>query len=301
MRVTLIHNPGSGDDAQPDAEGLVALIRSAGHEVTYWSSHTDDWIAALAEPTELLAIAGGDGTIADVAKHLIGRRVPIALLPMGTANNISRTLGVTELPLEHQVATWHTARRAPFDVGLAVGPWGSRYFLEGVGAGLFTRTMAKAKASPLLARLNRAHAKIAHALQMLKDGLHSAQSIGVRATLDGHDISGSYILFEAMNIQYIGPNLYLAPHCHPGDGVFDVVLATDSERGPLEHYLSSWQNGWPHRPEFLSYRGKELKIEWTGYPLHIDDELEPDLASSSMPANVEVKIAGYALEFLVPA
>src|SRR5215470_6965367 len=274
MRVTLIHNPGSGDDAQPTAEGLTGLIRAAGHEVSYWSSHDDDWINALAEPTELIAIAGGDGTIGDVSKHLIGRGIPIALLALGTANNISRTLGVTQLSLEDQVAAWHTARRARFDVGLATGPWGTRYFLEGVGAGLFTRTMAKAKTSALLTTLHRADAKIDYALQMLKDGLESCPSFKVNATLDGHDISGSYILFEAMNIQYIGPNLYLAPHCQPGDGVFDVVLATDSERGPLADYLSSWQNGWLHRPELPSYRGKALSLEWTGYPLHIDDELE---------------------------
>src|SRR5262245_20845065 len=291
MRVTLIHNPGSGDDAQLAADGLIELVRAAGHEVAYWSSHDDDWITGLAEPTELIAIAGGDGTIADVTKHLIGRGIPIALLAMGTANNISRTLGVTELSLENQVAAWHTARRTRFDVGLAVGPWGTRYFLEGVGAGLFTRTMAKADASPLLTTLNRADEKIDYALQMLKDGLQSCRSLRVNATLDGHDISGRYILFEAMNIQYIGPNLYLAPHCQPGDGVFDVVLATDSEREPLAHYLSSWQNGWLHRPELPSYRGRELNIEWTGYPLHIDDGLERNLLSRLLPAHVEVKIA----------
>jgi len=301
MRVTLIHNPGSGDDAQPDAEVLIALIRSAGHEVAYWSSHDDDWVAALAEPTELFAIAGGDGTIADVARHLIGRGVPIGLLSTGTANNISRTLGVTELSLERQVVAWHTARRTRFDVCLAVGPWGSRYFLEGIGAGLFTRTMAKAKASALLATLNRADAKIDYALQMLKDGLQSCETLRIDATLDGHDISGRYILFEAMNIQYIGPNMYLAPHSRSGDGVFDVVLATDSERGPLEHYLSSWQNRWRHPPELPSYRGRQLKIEWKGYPLHIDDELQCSPLSGSAPTNVEVTIAGDTLEFLLPA
>src|SRR5512138_2801833 len=100
MRVTLIHNPGSGDDAQPTAESLIALIRAAGHEVAYWSSHDDDWIAALSEPPELIAIAGGDGTIGDVSKHLVRRGIPTATLPVGTANNISRTLGVTQASLE---------------------------------------------------------------------------------------------------------------------------------------------------------------------------------------------------------
>src|SRR5262249_13263390 len=86
----------------------------------------------------------------------------------------------------------------------------------------------------------------------------------------------------------------------PGDGVFDVVLATDSEREPLEHYLSSWQNGWLHRPELPSYRGRELKIEWSGYPLHIDDELDRSLLSRLVPAPVEIKIAADAVESFLP-
>ncbi len=130
MRVTLIHNPHSGDDAQPGAEGLIAVMRAAGHQVAYRSCHDDDWTAALEEPTELLAIAGGDGTVADVVKRMIGRGIPLALLPMGTANNIGRTLGVADVSLEQQVIGWHTARRTTFDIGLARGPWGAKYFLE---------------------------------------------------------------------------------------------------------------------------------------------------------------------------
>ncbi len=100
--------------------------------------------------------------------------------------------------------------------------------------------MAEAEASPILTKLDRADAKIDYALQMLKESVQRCPSVTVNSTLDGRDLSGSYLLFEVMNAQYIGPNLYLAPHGHPSDGVFDVVLATDSERGLLQHYISNW-------------------------------------------------------------
>ncbi len=301
MQVTLIHNPGSGDDAQPEAEGLIALIRAAGHQVAYWSYDDDDWTTALEEPTELLAIAGGDGTIAAVAKRMIGRGIPMALLPLGTANNIGRTLGLADVSLEQQVSGWHRARRTTFDVGLARGPWGAKYFLEGVGAGLFAQIMAEAQASPTLATLDRADAKVDYALQMLKESVQGCSSLTVNSTLDGRDVSGSYVLFEVMNARCIGPNLYLAPHGHPGDGVFDVVLATEAERGLLQHHLSNWQNGLLQAPELPSYRGRNLKMQWTGYPLHIDDRLERSLLSRRVPAEVEVTIANNTLEFLLPA
>ena len=47
-----------------------------------------------------LIVGGGDGTVGRIAKRLIGRDIPVAPLPFGTANNISKTLGLTELTLK---------------------------------------------------------------------------------------------------------------------------------------------------------------------------------------------------------
>jgi diacylglycerol kinase family enzyme len=301
MKVTLIHNPSAGDDAQPGAEALMTLMRAAGHQVAYRSSRDADWTVALEDPGDLVAIAGGDGTVADVAKRMIGRGVPLALVPMGTANNIGRSLGMAEVPLEQQVIGWQSARRTTFDVGVASGPWGTRYFLEGVGLGLFAQILAETEANATLAALHRADAKIAYALQMLKESVQLCPSVSVSATLDGQDLSGNYVLFEAMNAQYVGPNLYLAPHGHPGDGAFDVVLATESERDRLERCLANWQNGGMHHPELPSYRGRELRIRWSGYPLHIDDVLEPEQTLGLDLFEAKVTMASNALEFLLPA
>ena len=301
MRLTLIHNPASGDDAQPAADDLIALVRAAGHDVVYRSSHDSDWTEALEDPGDLLAIAGGDGTVADVAKRMIGSTVPLALLPMGTANNISRSLGVADIPLAQLVTGWNSASRARFDVGVARGPWGTRYFLESIGIGLLARIIAEAEASATLASLHRADAKVAYALQMLKDSVQCCPSMVLNVTLDGHDLSGSYLLFEAMNTQYVGPNLYLARHGSTGDGVFDIALVTESERDRLERSLANWQNGAMHRPELSSYRGRQLRIQWSSHPLHIDGVLDPKLDAYSGPFEVEVTMARHALEFLLPA
>src|SRR5688572_16963626 len=94
VRVTLIHNPGAGEDDQPSGTELQALIRKAGHDVRYQSADEKTWMSVLEEPADVIAVAGGDGTVGGIAKKLVGRRVPIAPLPLGTANNISKTLGL---------------------------------------------------------------------------------------------------------------------------------------------------------------------------------------------------------------
>src|SRR5687767_10564763 len=115
MRVTVIHNPGAGD-GETSAKELLAALREHGYQPQYHSSKGGDLGTALADPGELVVVAGGDGTVGDVAKRLAGRAIPVAVLPAGTANNIATTLG-SEGPLRDQVARWAAARRRPFDVG----------------------------------------------------------------------------------------------------------------------------------------------------------------------------------------
>ena len=90
-------------------------------------------------------MAGGDGTVGKVARRLIGSRTPLAILPMGTANNIANTLGITGRSLEQLIKGWNTARCINFDAGVAKGPWGSRCFIEGFGTGLFAEVMYQLK------------------------------------------------------------------------------------------------------------------------------------------------------------
>jgi diacylglycerol kinase (ATP) len=124
----------------------------------------------------------------------------------------------------------------------------------------------------------------------------------VSAALDGRDISGRYLLLEALNVRYVGPNLHLAPDSQPGDGQFDVVLVTEAERDRLLHYLEHWQDNRERLAVLPTLRGRRLQIEWTGYALHIDDKLRPKLKikPKKMAGLVEARIEDQAVEFLVP-
>ena len=294
MRVTLLHNPGAGSQGEGDARRLQKLLEDAGYRVRYQSSKDDDWKEVLESAADLVVVAGGDGTVARAAKRMVGRGTPLALLPSGTANNIARSLGLLERPFEELVRGWQGARRVKLDIGTAAGPWGERHFIEGVGAGLFARLLAHPAKSK--------RKGVEGALRRLQQFAARCEPVELAALLDGKDISGRYILFEALNLPYVGPNLHLAHDSRPGDGQLDVVMVTEAERDRLLHYLEQWQDNRERLAMLPTLRGARLQIEWTGFELHIDDKLRPkeDAAPEDIAGIVEARLDGAALEFLVP-
>jgi diacylglycerol kinase family enzyme len=301
MRITLIHNPGAGSGSS-DGDYIAGAIRAAGHDVVAVSGDADDWTAALAQPADLVAVSGGDGTIGRVARRMIGRGVPLAALAAGTANNIALTLGVEELSVEQQIAAWPTAKRFPFDVVMADGPWGCDALIEGLGCGILAWSIRHSKSIEDELRDAPRAERLAKSLRILKERVGAFPTTHVRATLDGRDISGDYVLFEAMNTQLVGPNLFLAPDSHVGDGMLDVVFAVDADRARLREHLASWQRGALHESTALdSARGRVLTMQWTGFDLHLDDRLWPDAPRERFAdATIEARAEQHAVEFLVP-
>jgi diacylglycerol kinase family enzyme len=301
VRVTLIHNPAAGSQGKGDAHKLEELLGRAGHKVRYRSSKDDNWKRALKKPADLIVVAGGDGTVGRVTRRMVGRGIPVALLPSGTANNIARTFGLLERPFEELVRGWENARRVTVDVGIAAGPWGERYFIEGVGVGLFADMLSRPRKTSAK-RAKRPASVVDGALQRLKEAAARSEPVELVAALDGKDISGRYLLLEAVNLRYVGPNLHLAPDGQPGDGQLDVVLVTEAERPRLLEYLDKWQDN-PERLAVLpTRRGRRLQIEWTGFELHIDDKLRPkkNCDPEEIAGLVEARIEADAVEFLVP-
>jgi diacylglycerol kinase family enzyme len=304
VRVTLIHNPGSGEQDANAARKLLKMLRREGHKPRYQSAKEKGWARVLDKKADLVVVAGGDGTVANVTRHMVGRGMPVAVLPAGTANNIARSLGLLERPFEELVRSWTDARRVRLDVGIACGPWGERYFIEGLGAGLFASLLVRSEENEAKREKERKTKRPKHvvdnALRRLKEAAERDEPVEIAAQLDGVDISGRYLLFEAVNLPFIGPNLYIAPDTKAGDGQLEVVLVPEAQRGRLVRYLDHWQENRERLSLLPSRRGKHLQIEWTGFALHIDDKLRPKKKADAddVAGLVDVRVDGAAVEFL---
>jgi diacylglycerol kinase family enzyme len=126
---------------------LMAALTNAGHQAIYESTKERDYKKVLKKPADAVLAAGGDGTVGKVGRELIDSGIPSGVLPLGTANNLARSLGFTASH-EEIIAGLERGKKRAFDIGLARGPWGKRYFFESAGGGLLANYLRDAKDTP---------------------------------------------------------------------------------------------------------------------------------------------------------
>jgi diacylglycerol kinase family enzyme len=301
MRVSLIHNPSAGDETHA-GDHLVRLLRMHGHDVIHYAAQDDDWSSFAEDPGDLVAVAGGDGTVGAVALKLIHHGVPLAILPMGTANNIARALGIDGTP-ETLVAGWSKASRRAFDVGLAKGPWGKSWFIEGVGLGLFATAMAflDARDSRSGSKPDDPRRKLERDVLALPALAGEYPALPLNGAIDGRKLEGDILLVAAMNIGSIGPNMDLAPNADVGDGLLDFALVREERRADFIDYFVTRLRGGAATPPTDVHRGRNLRLSWSGFDAHIDDRhWRPADPSSGPHPDIEISVEAAALEVLLP-
>src|ERR1700754_2395230 len=77
----LLHNPTAGDEEHSKNE-LKALMEAHGLECSYFSTKKKGW-EEIDPATDLLIVAGGDGTVRKIANELLERKLIDKKLPIG--------------------------------------------------------------------------------------------------------------------------------------------------------------------------------------------------------------------------
>lgn len=295
VRVGLIHNSDAGSAGElPE---LLAAIARHGHDVAVVSAPAHGVAHLLDRGLDAIVAAGGDGTIASAAVALRGAPVPLAVLPMGTANNIAASLGIPR-DLDAALAQWTTCTPRGFDLAVATSRvWGEHRVVESLGGGLVTHGIAvmdrQHTTSPTTA------AQLQRALQSHLDVLEALQPTRWEVTVDGTAIDGDYLLLEVLNTAAIGPNLTFATSATPHDGQLTVVAARESDRAAVADYLRALVSGDDDAtsPSLPTWSGAAIVIT-AGDRLHADDTIVGEPGAG--PDAARVVIEPGAVQVLTP-
>jgi diacylglycerol kinase (ATP) len=295
-KVKLLHNPAAGDQ-EYSGKDLVKVIEKHGYECRYANTKEEGW-DEIEEDTDIIAVAGGDGTVRKACKavlkqKLYEKRRPIAVLPAGTANNIGTSLKLRR-PAKDLIAAWDKAEIHHLDIGTVKGHDDASFFLEGLGFGVFPNLINAMKKREEEA--GSAEEEIKVALRTLLEIVQEYDARECRLMIDGMDHSGKFLMVEVMNMPYIGPNLNLNPIADPTDGELEIIIIPEDQREKLANYVQQKLDGEEVAFSFSSLKGKDIQIAWEGKHAHIDDSIMKAKERFELVIDVNKGV----LQFLIP-
>ena len=235
VRALLCHNPSAGTDGK-DKDSILAALKLAGYEPSYVSVKDDDFKKTLADSADLIVAAGGDGTIASVLIALQDRSRPVAILPLGTANNFARSLGIAGTPQE-LVETWTLDRYVDVNIGSVTGYWGTTLFLESYGVGAFPAFLEDVSKR----KKPKGADNLLKGREAFQEAIRDAKPFDVIVKMDGKTFEKTLLGVEVANIAFTGPGLPIAAKADLGDGKLDVVYFETADRKKIIKWIEAPQ------------------------------------------------------------
>ena len=215
-------------------ERVLKALSRAGHQVTVTPTPGPSAATGLARDSiaagaDLIAVLGGDGTINEVAEGMIGSRIPLGILPGGTANVLANELGLAGKPenVAGRLADLEPRRIGTGRVHCAGAD--PRHFLAMAGVGLDAHIVYG-----LSADTKKRWGKLAYWAGGLSQLTRTLEEFDVE--IDGQTYRSSFALLT--KVRNYGGDLEIARRVNILDDQFEVILFEGSSPGRYLKYLT---------------------------------------------------------------
>lgn len=283
----VVYNPVAGWRRPGLLDRVVALLEEAGATVVIRRTATRGDAerharAARDRGYDRLLVAGGDGTINEAVNGLAGSALPLAIVPMGTANVLA-----TEIGLKAEARDIAEAALDGPVVRIALGQVGERRFVLMAGVGFDAEVVRTVDP-----KIKQRFGKLAYVLATLKLLLrYRAPRYVVHA--NGRQFAvGSAVL---ANGRHYGGAFVMAPDARLDRPTLELCLLQAGGRGAIVRYAVALALGRLHRQhdvEIIATR--EATIEGhAGDPIQGDGDIV-----GALPA--QIAIAAETLLLVVP-
>lgn len=235
---------------------------------------------AMERGVSQILVGGGDGTVSLVARKLVRRKATLGIIPLGTFNNIARSL---DIPTDTEAACRIISEGHEFAVDAGVAN-GDQYFFEAAGAGLdaalfplgeeiktgrwgrivqFARLTWKYSAQRLRLEFD---CSVSAALPRERRRKFSA------STLSGNSVVMRALLVAVANGPYYGGGFAVAPAARLNDGKLTVaVFRRFSKYELIRHFVSISQGRRCFSPKLEMFSARRVKVSaFRRLPVHLD-------------------------------
>ena len=283
MKIKFIINPISGIGKQKGIEKYIAthfddyeivITEKAGEETAISK-------AAIEEKFDAVIGVGGDGTVNECAKALIGSNTALGVIPCGSGNGFAFHNGMNPT-IEKAIIQLKNARIKTIDSCTANG----MPFVNVSGIG-FDAHIAHLFAN-LTSRGFSNYIKLIY-----KELQYKARDYTLN--YDGKTEYINAILISFANASQYGNNFQISPHAKTDDGLIDFVIVKDFPRWKVPQFLFKVARGKAHLSKYIRIIQTEKMIITSNEKIiHLDGE--PAVTDTT----VEIKIVPKSLKILLP-
>jgi len=287
--ITLLINTHSRRGKEHFDAAQEALARAGLSVEAHALESKDETIRLLKREIEagagLVIVGGGDGTLSECASHLVGTKVAMGVLPLGTGNTLARSLG---LPLDLEGAA--KAIAAGHVENIDVGRVNGRVFLNSVTLGLSTE-IAQALDGPTKKKLGLLAWPIIGGKIIAR---HRALHLKVTSQERTFRVRTHQLIVA--NGRYVAGPVAASPEASIQNAVFDVFVLGGAQKRSLARAAWRWLRG-THvgNPEERYFQTDNLSVE----SLHrqLDADVDGEIVETTP---LEISLDAKALRIVVP-
>jgi len=222
-RIHIVINPASGKE-EPILSYLNKGFEKSGSEwsisIVHKKSDIKKCIKKIIKHSDLIVVYGGDGTVVEVAQHLINKDIPLAILPGGTANILAKELGVSS-STEDAIALINSPNNKIIKID--TGLMNDVPFLIRVNFGIMAEMVSNTDRN-----LKNNFGQFAYGISALQTMI-DAEPMKFKLKIDGVEIKEEGVSLTVTNSGNIGIEGYeFLPDISVVDGYFDVILLDHS-------------------------------------------------------------------------
>ena len=262
--MVVIGNPGAGTYSRRRLDEAVDQISSAGIDVEVYLTRTKGDAETQAKrildkQPAAVVVAGGDGTINDVANGLAMSPVAVGILPMGSVNVLSREIGISKDVCEasQQILDGQEHAIALGRISSANGD-APRYFLLMADIGYGGRTVAE-----LNKRLKCLSSQTAFVVSGTRN-LFKKPSPKLAFTVDGIAHEGYHAIIG--KVSRYGGNFRVTPRASIHQNELHVCIFKGGRRLDLVKYVMGVAAGRHHTfPDVVSLACRQIIVEGSAH------------------------------------
>lgn len=242
---------------------------------------------------DLVLVAGGDGTINEVANGVAGTETILGMVPVGTGNILAHQL---HMPILSVTAPFHIAEVEEALIRsciqrVDVGEVNNRYFVCWAGVGLDAEITVHLEPRPRISKRLRALPYIIAAFSVASE----FRGVRTRISVGDQSFNTRALLVLASNIQQYAAFFNIARHAYMDDGMLDIFVFKGLGFGyALRHLFRIFSGRYLRDPAVVQVLAREMEVETTPpVALHLDGD-----PLGETPASFRLEPA--ALRLLVP-